>query len=63
MKSIKKIAPETKFFGIGGPMMQAEGLLETNNYADPKNFLDKPFQPLKNHLREHVERPWHPVMA
>jgi hypothetical protein len=63
MKSIKKLSPETTFFGVGGPMMVQEGLKTENNYGNPSKFLDKPFFPLKNHLREHVERPWHPVMA
>jgi hypothetical protein len=44
-------------------MMVQEGLKTENNYGDPSKFLVKPFFPLKNHLREHVERPWHPVMA
>jgi len=43
-------------------MLEA-GLSQENNYGDPFLFLDKPFIPYKNHLREHVERPWHPVMA
>ncbi len=40
-----------------------EGLNNENNYGDIKNFIEKPFFPYKNHLREHIERPWHPLMA
>ena len=61
MKAIKKEAPETRFFGIGGEMMMKEGL--ESNYGDVSKFVEKPFMPLKNHLREHIERPWHPLMA
>jgi hypothetical protein len=43
--------------------MEQEGLNGKNNYADINTFIDKPFIPLKNFLREHVERPWHPLMA
>lgn len=41
--------------------MQAEGL-ETN-YGDVSKFLDKPFFPLKNFLRFHIARCYHPYMA
>jgi hypothetical protein len=43
--------------------MEQEGLNGKNNYADINTFIDKPFIPLKNFLREHIERPWHPLMA
>ena len=43
LKSIKKLSPETTFFGVGGPMMVQEGLKTENNYGDPSKFLDKPF--------------------
>jgi hypothetical protein len=43
--------------------MMNEGLNNDNNYGDIKNFIEKPFFPYKNHLREHIERPWHPLMA
>jgi len=42
--------------------MLETGLNTTNNYGDIKKFLEKPFMPYKNHLREHIERPWHPLM-
>jgi hypothetical protein len=42
-------------------MFQA-GLNQDNNYGDISNFIEKPFIPYKNHLREHIERPWHPLM-
>ena len=45
IRLIKKISPETKFFGIGGSLMEQQGLKPENNYGDPKNFIDKPFLP------------------
>lgn len=57
----KKSGGAYQFVGIGGPLMQSEGL--NVNYADINKFREKPFTPLKNFLRFHIARSYHPFMA
>ncbi|KAL4429224.1 hypothetical protein ABPG74_022104 [Tetrahymena malaccensis] len=62
MRDLKKKSNNNyDFVGIGGPLMQAEGL--NQSYADINKFIDKPFFPLKNFIRFHVARCYHPYMA
>lgn len=61
MKSLKKKSTEPiKFIGLGGPLMQQEGL--TNSIADINGFLDKPFFPTKTFMRWNIEKPWYPPL-
>lgn len=50
-----------RFIGIGGAEMTAAGL--EKQYADISLFRNKPFFPLKNFLRFHIARCYHPYMA
>ncbi|EGR28294.1 lipid a-disaccharide synthase, putative [Ichthyophthirius multifiliis] len=52
---------EYTFIGIGGPLMLQQGL--RTSYDNMNKFLDKPFFPLKNFLRFHIARAYHPYMA
>lgn len=61
MRSLAEKHEDIEFFGLGGPLMQAEGLVE--NLGDLSLINDKPFYPWKNAHPYHRERCYTPYMV
>ena len=61
MKDLRKqYGDDVNFYGIGGPLMEAEGLKE--NVGDVNLFLDKPFYPWKNNQWNLMHVKWYPPL-